>query len=102
MRWMIRIELSEQVVAFVKSQAPEPRRWLRAALRRLAMEQGDIKALEGPLSGYYRLRVHGYRLIYSYDCSVKNERVIKCIFLERRNVIYEVFTAMLKKHLLEK
>jgi mRNA-degrading endonuclease RelE of RelBE toxin-antitoxin system len=63
----MKVELSEQVVAFVKSQAPEPRRWLREALRRLTLEQGDIKSLEGPLSGFYRLRVHGYRVVFTYD-----------------------------------
>ena len=99
---MIRIELSEQVVAFVKSQAPEPRRWLRAALRRLTSERGGIKSLEGPLAGFYRLRVRGYRVIFAYESSVKTNRIIKCVFAERRHVIYEVFAEMLKDRLLEK
>ena len=99
---MMKVELSEQVVVFVKRQAPEPRRWLRAALRRLALEQGDIKSLEGPLSGYYRLRVRGCRVIFAYECSVKTNRIVKCFFAERRHVIYEVFAEMLKNRLLEK
>jgi len=99
---MIKVELAEQVVFFVKRQAPEPHRWLRAALRRLTLEQGDIKSLEGPLSGYYRLRVRGYRVIFAYECSVKTNRIIKCVFAERRHVIYEVFAEMLKDQLLEK
>jgi len=99
---MIRIELSEQVLAFVKSQAPEPRRWLRAALRRLTLEQGDIKPLEGPLSGFYRLRIRGCRVIFAYACAVKTNRIIKCVFAERRHVIYEVFAEMLKNRLLGK
>ena len=96
----MKVELAEQVIVFVKSQAPEPRRWLRAALRRLTLEQGDIKALEGPLSDFYRLRVHGYRVIITYDCSAKKDRIIKCVFVERRHVIYEVFAEMLKDRLL--
>ena len=99
---MMKVELSEQVVCFLKRQAPEPRRWLRVALRRLTLEQGDIKSLEGPLSGYYRLRVRGYRVIFAYESSMKTHRVIKCVFAERRHVIYEVFAEMLKDRLLEK
>ena len=99
---MMKVELSEQVVLFVKRQAPEPRRWLRAALRQLTLEQGDIKSLEGPLSGYYRLRVRGYRVIFTYACSVKTNRIIKCVFAERRHVIYEVFAETLRDRLLEK
>ena len=98
----MKVELSEQVVLFVKRQAPEPRRWLRAALRQLTLEQGDIKSLEGPLSGYYRLRVRGYRVIFTYACSVKTNRIIKCVFAERRHVIYEVFAETLRDRLLEK
>ena len=98
----MKVELSEQVVAFVKRQAPDPRRLLRAALRRLTLEHGDIKALEGPLSGYYRLRIHGYRVIFTYECSVKTDRIIKCVFVEQRHVIYEVFAKMLKDRLLGK
>lgn len=29
--------------------------------------RGDIKPMEGKLSGRYRLRVGGYRVIYRYD-----------------------------------
>lgn len=99
---MIKVELSEQVVAFVKRQSPESRRWLRAALRRLTLEQGDIKSLEGSLAGYYRLRVRGHRVIFTYECSAKTSRIIKCVFAERRHVIYEVFAEMLKDRLLGK
>jgi len=99
---MMKVELSEQVIAFVKRQAPVPRRLLRAALRRLTLEQGDIKSMEGPLSGYYRLRVHGYRVIFAYESSLKTARRIKCIFAERRHVIYEVFAEMLRDRLLGK
>jgi mRNA-degrading endonuclease RelE of RelBE toxin-antitoxin system len=94
-----RVELSEQVVRFVARQAPEPRRVLRTALRGLARERGDIRALEGPLKEYYRLRVGGYRVIFKYRLSPKR-RCLQCIFAERRSAVYELFEHLLKRHLL--
>ncbi|MFN2350882.1 MAG: type II toxin-antitoxin system RelE/ParE family toxin, partial [Kiritimatiellia bacterium] len=101
MCWMTKVELSAQVVGFVRRQAPEPRLFLRAGLRRLESEQGDIKSLEGPLSGYYRFRVRGYRVIFAFEYTSARQRVVKCIFIERRNIVYEVFEALLKKKLLQ-
>ena len=95
-----RIELSAQVVRFVASRAPEPRARLRTALRGLARERGDIRALEGPLENYHRLRVGGYRIIFAYALSGK-QRVIRCIFAERRSAVYETFQRLLRQHLLE-
>src|SRR5205823_1318355 len=96
----IRVELSEQVVRFLARRAPEPRRMLREALRGLAKERGDIRALEGPLKHYHRLRVGGYRIIFAYHLAGK-ERRIQCIYAERRSAVYEMFAEILKKHLLE-
>ncbi|MGZ5005090.1 MAG: type II toxin-antitoxin system RelE family toxin [Chthoniobacterales bacterium] len=95
-----KVELSEQVVRFVARRAPEPRRQLRAALAALANERGDIRALEGPLKDYHRLRIGSYRVIFAYRISGRR-RVIQCIFAERRSAVYEIFEQLLKKHLLE-
>lgn len=94
-----RVEISEQVARFIARQAPEPRQALRAALRRLEAEQGDIKPLESDLRGYYRLRTRGCRIILAYAPATK-QRVIRCIFAERRNVVNEVFGEMLRRQLL--
>lgn len=95
-----RVELSEQVVRFVASRAPEPRARLRAALRGLTQEQGDIRAWEGPLKDYHRLRVGGYRIIFAYQSSGKRLR-IRSIFAEQRSAVYETFQQLLRQHLLE-
>ncbi len=95
-----KVELSEQVVRFVASRAPEPRAVLRTALRALVRERGDLRALEGPLQNYHRLRVGGYRIIFAYKLSEKR-RTIRCIFAERRSAVYETFQQLLRKHLLE-
>jgi len=84
---------SEQVERFVLSQAPEPRRKLRLAIRALAQDAGDIKVLEGALSGFSRLRVNNYRVIFFEDHRGGN-RIIECIFAERRAVVYEIFTQL--------
>ncbi len=86
----MKIELAEQVREFIRTCPPEPRRWLRDAVRKLAEEKGDIKALDGELEGYHRLRVRSYRIIYRYDLR-KNERIIRCDFAEHRSVLYETF-----------
>lgn len=96
----IKVEVSPQVIAYIARRAPEPRRALREAIRGLAREHGDIRALEGPLKDYHRLRVGSYRLIFAYKSTGKR-RVIQCIFAERRSAVYEVFHELLRKHLLE-
>jgi mRNA-degrading endonuclease RelE of RelBE toxin-antitoxin system len=73
---------------------------LREALRALGRERGDIRALEGPLENYHRLKVGGYRIIVAYKVSAKR-RTIQCIFAERRSAVYETFQQLLRKHLLE-
>ncbi len=93
------VEVSEQVRRFVAQQAPEPRRILREALRQLGREEGDVKALEGPLQDYFRLRVRGYRIIFAYD-TARRRRVIRCILAERRSTVYRVFEEVLRKQLL--
>ena len=93
----MRVEISDQVRRFVRSLAPDPRKELRAALRDLARERGDIKHLEGPLKDYMRLRVRDYRIIFQYS---RKRKVIECVFAERRDLIYEVFEKLIHARLL--
>ena len=92
----MRVRLSAQVVEFVRSQAPEPRRRLRSALRALTREDGDLQPLEGPLQDYHRLRVGSYRVILHYASS----KTVECVFAERRSVVYEVFADALIERLM--
>lgn len=97
----MKVELSEQVVSFVRAQAPEPRRRLRLALRRLALERGDIRALAGPLGGYSRLRVGPFRVLFVREAPPAGAPpCIRCLFAERRDTVYAVFSAMLKRDIL--
>ena len=87
------VQWSEQVQNFTSSLAPEPRRKLRLAIRRLAEDRGDIKPLVDELTGYNRLKVGHFRVVYR-EAFEKGVPVRKCLFAERRDVIYEVFRQM--------
>jgi mRNA interferase RelE/StbE len=91
------IKPSAQVAAFLRSLAPEPRRQLRLAIRSLALGRGDVKALEGELAGYWRLRAGSYRVILWQSATV-----IECVFAERRSIIYEIFAEELRRKLVDK
>ena len=88
----MRVRLEAQVVEFIRRQAPEPRRCLRDGLRKLVLGRGDVKGLEPPLEEYQRLRVGPYRIIFR-DAGDH----FRCVFAERRGIVYEVFSEMLER-----
>jgi mRNA-degrading endonuclease RelE of RelBE toxin-antitoxin system len=90
----MKIEVSDQVLEFIRRCPPEPRQYLREGLRKLAYERGDIKPLRDDLEGYYRLRIRDYRIIFRYQASPRG-RIIFCPFVEGRNVVYEAFLGLL-------
>ncbi|MFZ4484496.1 MAG: type II toxin-antitoxin system RelE family toxin [Chthoniobacterales bacterium] len=90
---MMKVELSEQVADYVARQAPDGRKILQRALRKLESEQGDIKALEERLDGFHRLRVGPYRVIFRY-VRPANTTELRCEFAERRRIIYEAYERM--------
>jgi mRNA interferase RelE/StbE len=65
-----------------------------------ALPAGDIKALEGELSGYWRLREGGYRIIYA-DHVKDGLRTFDCLFVERRPIVYQLFEQLLAEQALE-
>ena len=91
----MRIKLSQQVAGFIKGLPPEPRRKVRLALKGLAKGSGDIKALEGALASYSRLRISSYRIILFF----RSHDQIECVFAERRSIVYEVFAQELRETL---
>lgn len=80
-----------QVIEYARRLAPEPRRAVKQALLELRLERGDIRALEGSLTGYYRLRGGRHRIIFNYAV----EGAIEAVFIEERQLVYEVFEAHL-------
>ncbi len=89
------IELSDQAVHFLRTLAPEPRRRLRAALKRLSRGEGDIIELEHPLDGFLRLREGRFRVLFHYHVEGR-KTVIRCDFIERRQLVYELFRDLIK------
>jgi len=81
----MRVEYSSQVIGFVRSLAPEPRRALVRAIKQLPDGKGDIKALQAEFDGFWRLRVKGYRVIFRY-----HEKSVRCEFAEARGVVYQL------------
>jgi mRNA-degrading endonuclease RelE of RelBE toxin-antitoxin system len=94
-----KVEISDQVLNFVRSLAPEPRRSIRLALRGLEDDRGDIKQLEGDLADWCRLRVTSYRVIFRYEME-EDRRIARCVFAERRELVYELFADAMR-HLLD-
>jgi mRNA-degrading endonuclease RelE of RelBE toxin-antitoxin system len=88
-------------VDFIGTLAPEPKRRLRAALEGIAAGKGDIKLLEGKLSGFYRLRSGRIRVVYR-ERTVSGQRQIFCFYADYRTSIYDVFEQLLTADLIEK
>ena len=93
---LVKIELERQVVDFIRSLPPEPRRVLRRSLKNLGREKGDIRALEGDLEGFYRLRALRYRVIFFYQVS-SERRIIRCLYAAPRSIVYEIFAQHLRE-----
>lgn len=96
-----RIDVSPQVADFLRTLAPEPRKQLRAALRNLARDEGDILELEHPLEGFCRLRVGRYRVVFSYAIE-EDQRVVRCVYAGRRELVYELFHDLVQQRMKER
>ncbi len=93
--------LADQVVAFVRALAPEPRRRMRLALRDLAKGLGDLLPLDGTLSGYERLRVGAFRVIFRRAAVARGRNRIYCVFAERRSLVYVLLEDLLTRGLVQ-
>ena len=91
---MIAVRVQEEVLDYLKRLSPQPRHAIRLAIKNLAHENGDFKALCDELEGFYRLRVGSHRVIFEYEL-VAGKRTITCVFAGPREWIYEVFQSRL-------
>jgi mRNA-degrading endonuclease RelE of RelBE toxin-antitoxin system len=82
------VRLHPRVWAFCQSLPPVPRKRLRNALKDLEADRGDVKALEGPLSGCFRLRSGAYRVIFSVRIE-NGVRVTYCHYADHRSMVYQ-------------
>lgn len=88
-----KVKVRSQVWNFAGTLGMEHRRALKRAVLGLATEKGDIRALGDKLSGFYRLKVSRFRVIFRYT----PDRTIECVYAEERKLIYEIFEAELKR-----
>jgi mRNA interferase RelE/StbE len=91
---MITVRIQEEALDYLKRMAPSPRHAMRLAIKKLANEKGDIKALCDELDGFHRLRVASHRVIFEYEI-IGGKRIITCVFAGSRKWIYEVFQSRL-------
>jgi mRNA-degrading endonuclease RelE of RelBE toxin-antitoxin system len=95
-----KVRVGRQVEDFLKALAPEPRRALRLAMKSLSGDKGDVKLLEGKLSGFWRLRTGKIRVIFQAK-AVGGERVIFCFYANYRSIVYVVLEQLLASGLIE-
>jgi mRNA-degrading endonuclease RelE of RelBE toxin-antitoxin system len=84
---VIKISAADPVQEWLAALPPETKKRVRAALRDLAKDKGDLKALRGELAGWCRLRVGGLRIIYRR----RPGKVIPLEYADMRDVVYENF-----------
>lgn len=82
-----RVELREQVRRHYETLGLTYRREVKRALKALSEGRGDMRALEAPLDGYYRLKIGSYRLIFRH---AEGGRII-CVYMNTRKLVYEIF-----------
>ncbi len=92
------VKVRPQVWVFATTLGLEHRRAFKRAVTGLATEKGDIRALGDKLSGYYRLKVARYRVIFRYTPG----QVIECVFAEERKLVYEIFESEMNRILQDK
>jgi mRNA-degrading endonuclease RelE of RelBE toxin-antitoxin system len=93
------VRITPQVRAFVRSLAPETRHKLRLGLRELERGRGDLKALEGSLQGYHRLRIGAFRIIVRFGTLSGGRPAAFCIFAEHRSLVYVMLQELLENGL---
>ena len=87
------VQIGPQVRAFQATLGIQYRRDVKHAIRELARDHGDIRVLREELSGWHRLKVGHYRLIFRYT----EGRVIQCVYLNERKLVYEIFAAEMSR-----
>ena len=84
------IQLEEQVLHFIQSLPPEPKKALRRGLKGLENDKGDISRLKDESEGYYRLRVKNYRIVFRR----LEPSTIQCVYAEHREEVYVKWAAI--------
>lgn len=87
------VQIGPQVRTFQSTLGLQQRRAVKQAIRDLAHERGDMQALRDNLAGWHRLKIGRHRLIFRYT----EGRVIPCVYLNERKLVYEIFASELSR-----
>jgi mRNA interferase RelE/StbE len=82
-----------EVARFASTLGKDHRRALKKAILSLALEKGDIRALSDELSGFHRLRVGRFRVIFRYQPGLK----IECLYADERRIVYDIFESEMNR-----
>lgn len=85
---MFRVVLSASALKFLRKADPPVRRRLKQALVKLQdspRDQPNVKALRGDYSGYFRLRVGDYRIVFQV---VDEELIVVVLLVAHRSQAY--------------
>ncbi len=88
----MRISASDQVASWLTALPPQTKHRVRLALRGLAKGKGDVKGLQGPLEGFNRLRIGGFRVIYR---QISGKEIL-LEYANTRDAVYELYERMLE------
>ncbi|HEX7570154.1 MAG TPA: hypothetical protein VF492_06580 [Verrucomicrobiae bacterium] len=95
-----KVIVRRQVHDFISSLAPEPRRKLWTAIKRLGDESKDVLQLEGKLHPYWRLRCGRIRIVFE-EQFVRGERLRVCFFADYRATVYKVVEQIIASGLID-
>lgn len=90
----IEVIIEEQPLAFIRRQAPDTRKSLRAAIHSIQRGENFPEPLTDELDGFYKVRVENCRLILKHERGA-TAPLFKVVFAERRSRVYEMFRQIL-------
>jgi mRNA interferase RelE/StbE len=90
-----KVSVRPEVARFASTMGLEHRRALKRAILSLEQEKGDIRALTDELSGFHRLRVGRFRVIFRYLPGLE----IECMYADERRIVYEIFESEMHRFL---
>ena len=95
-----RVMVRRQVRDFIGALAPEPRRKLWTAIKRLGDADKEIIQLEGKLHPYWRLRCGRIRIVFE-EQFIRGERLRVCFFADYRATVYKVIEQIIASGLID-
>ncbi len=84
----MKLDVSEEIRAFLRRLAPEPRKKVARALDGIEDGTARLEPLHEPLDRYYKLRSGRFRIL----CAVEDNTVF-ALYAAERSIVYEVATA---------